>query len=175
MSSTSSQTAQAIPAVPGRRRQRRIPIIIAVGVAVVLLLGFLMVARASSHVNKVALASLPVGVTAVEARATHYNSTRHYVGTLRPALSSVTCAHAPKPYTFAYEQPRNAVDVVVKTLAANGFKDVAVDPAKNTVMTRWFDTGYRFREVNEIDNGPYREYYTDVFLRYRISLMKKGG
>jgi len=78
------QTAQAIPAVPGKRRQRRIPIIIAVGVAAVLLLGFLMVARAGSHVNKVALASLPVGVTAVEARATSFNSTRHYVGTLKP-------------------------------------------------------------------------------------------
>jgi len=84
MSSTNSQTAQAIPAVPGKRRQRRIPIIIAVGVAAVLLLGFLMVARAGAHVNKVALASLPVGVTAVEARATSFNSTRHYVGTLKP-------------------------------------------------------------------------------------------
>ena len=91
------------------------------------------------------------------------------------ALSSVACAHTPKPYTFAYEQPKNPVDVVVKTLAANGFKDVAVDPAKNTVMTRWFDTGYRFREVNAIDNGPYAEYYTDVFLRYRISLMNRNG
>jgi len=54
------------------------------GVAVILVLGFLMVARAGSQVNKVALASLPVGVTAVEARATSFNSTRHYVGTLRP-------------------------------------------------------------------------------------------
>jgi len=84
MSSTQSRAAQAIPAVPGTRRQQRVPIVIAVGVAVVLLLGFLMVARASSHVNKVALASLPVGVTAVEARATSFHSTRHYVGTLRP-------------------------------------------------------------------------------------------
>jgi hypothetical protein len=91
------------------------------------------------------------------------------------ALTGVACAHSPKPYTFTLEQPRNPVNVVVQTLAANGFKEVAVDPAKNTVTTRWFDTGYRFREISEIDNGPYREYYTDVFLRYRISLMNQNG
>ena len=91
------------------------------------------------------------------------------------ALTGVACAHSPKPYTFTLEQPSNPVDVVVHTLAANGFKEVAVDPAKSTVTTRWFDTGYRFREIGEIDNGPYREYYTDVFLRYRISLMNNNG
>jgi hypothetical protein len=91
------------------------------------------------------------------------------------ALSGVACAHSPKPYTFTLEQPRNAVDVVVQTLAANGFKDIAVDTSKNTITTRWFDTGYRFREINAIDNGPTREYYTDVFLRYRISLVDKNG
>jgi len=98
-----------------------------------------------------------------------------YPLTIVVALAGVACAHTPKPYTFNYEQPRDAVDVLVKALAANGFKEVAVDPAKNTILTRWFDTGYRFREVNEIDNGPYREYYTDVFLRYRISLMNNNG
>jgi hypothetical protein len=91
------------------------------------------------------------------------------------ALTGVACAHSPKPYTFTLEQSKNPVGVVVQTLAANGFKDVAVDSAKNSVTTRWFDTSYRFREINENDDGPYREYYTDVFLRYRISIMNKNG
>jgi hypothetical protein len=100
---------------------------------------------------------------------------RIYPFAITVALAGVACAHSPKPYSFTLEQPRNAVNLVVQTLAANGFKDVAVDPAKNTVTTRWFDTGYRFREINAIDNSPYPEYYTDVFLRYRISLMDKNG
>jgi len=84
MSSPETQTVQALPSAPEKRRRRRVPIFIAGGVVAVLLLGFLMVARAGARVNKVALESLPVGVTAVEARATFYNSTRHYVGTFRP-------------------------------------------------------------------------------------------
>ena len=100
---------------------------------------------------------------------------RIYPMAITLALAGVACAHSPQPYSFTLEQPRNAVDVVVKTLAANGFKEVAVDPSKTMVTTRWFDTGYRFRDINEIDNGPYREYYTDVFLRYRISLMTNNG
>ncbi len=84
MSSSPIETTQAHSSVPEKRRQRHVPIVIAVGVAIVLLFGFLMVARAGARVNKVALASLPVGVTVVEARATSYNSTRHYVGTFRP-------------------------------------------------------------------------------------------
>jgi hypothetical protein len=91
------------------------------------------------------------------------------------ALSSVACAHPPKPYSFTLEQPRSSTDVVVRILAANGFKDVEVDPAKNIITTRWFDTGYRFRDISDIDNGPKRDYYTDVFLRYRISLMNKDA
>ena len=100
---------------------------------------------------------------------------RIYPVAIAVALTGIACAHSPKPYSFTLEQPRNAVDVVVQTLAANGFKDVTVDPAKNTVTTRWFDTGYRFRATSEINNGPTRKYYTDVFLRYRISLMNENG
>ena len=100
---------------------------------------------------------------------------RIYPIAIAVALTGVACAHSPKPYTFTVEQPANPVDVVVQTLAANGFKDVAVNPAKTTVTTRWFDTGYRFREIGDIDNGPKREYYTDVFLRFRILLVNQNG
>ena len=39
---------------------------------------------------------------------------RIYPIAIAVALSSVACAHAPKAYTFAYEQPKYAVDAVVK-------------------------------------------------------------
>jgi hypothetical protein len=100
---------------------------------------------------------------------------RIYPIAIAVALTGVACAHSPKPYTFTLEQPRAPVDVVVQTLAANGFKEVVVDSAKNTVTTRWFDTGYRYRATNEINNGPTRRYYTDVFLRYKISLTNENG
>jgi membrane fusion protein, multidrug efflux system len=66
------------------RHPRRLPIFIVAGTAGVLVLGVLLVARASSHVNKVALAGLPKGVTVVEARAARYRPLRRYVGTVQP-------------------------------------------------------------------------------------------
>jgi RND family efflux transporter MFP subunit len=59
-------------------------VIIAAGVAAVLVLGLLMVARAGSRVNKVALVAMPMGVTAVEARAANFAPQRKYVGTMLP-------------------------------------------------------------------------------------------
>jgi hypothetical protein len=100
---------------------------------------------------------------------------RVYPIAIAVALSSFACAHPPKSYSFALEQPREAIDVVVKTFASNGLKDVAVDRSKGTITTRWFDTGYRFREIGDVDNGPHREYYTDVFLRYRVLLASVNG
>src|SRR4029077_7157154 len=43
-----------------------------------------LVARASSHVNKIALTALPRGVTVVEARTAQYRPRRRYVGTIQP-------------------------------------------------------------------------------------------
>jgi membrane fusion protein, multidrug efflux system len=65
-------------------RPARLPLIIVGGVTAVVVLGVLLVARASSHVNKVALASTPRGVTVVEARAASYRPLRRYVGTIEP-------------------------------------------------------------------------------------------
>lgn len=62
----------------------RIPIIIVSGAALVVVLGILLVAHATANVNRVALSSLPVGVTAVEAHRTQYTPARKYVGTLLP-------------------------------------------------------------------------------------------
>ena len=61
-----------------------IPYVIVVGVIAVMLVGGLMVYRAESRTNKVALASSPKPVTATPAKATMFRPTRVYIGTLRP-------------------------------------------------------------------------------------------
>src|SRR5581483_8260166 len=66
------------------RPRRRVPLLIGIATAVVVMLGVYLVARASSRVNKVALASEPKGVTTVAARAARYRPLRRYVGTIQP-------------------------------------------------------------------------------------------
>jgi RND family efflux transporter MFP subunit len=61
-----------------------VPLVIAAVTTVVVAVGLVLVARASSHVNKVALADAPKGVTVVEARAAQYRPARRYVGTIEP-------------------------------------------------------------------------------------------
>ena len=65
-------------------RRFKLPMVIAGGVAVVLLLGGVMVWRADARTNKVALASRPKPVTVVRSKAVMYRPTRTYVGTLQP-------------------------------------------------------------------------------------------
>jgi hypothetical protein len=40
------------------------------------------------------------------------------------------------------------------------------------MTSRWFDTGYRFREID--DNRPLN-FYTDIFLRHHISVKESAG
>lgn len=56
--------------------------------ASVVVLGTLLVSRASSRVNKVALAGQPKGVTVVEALAAQYRPSRRYVGTIQPWIEA---------------------------------------------------------------------------------------
>ncbi len=62
----------------------KLPLGIGAGVLAILLIGGLMIRRAESRTNKVALSSGPKPVTAVRAKATTYRPTRTYVGTLQP-------------------------------------------------------------------------------------------
>jgi hypothetical protein len=90
-------------------------------------------------------------------------------------LAGSACAHRPQSDSFTVAQSRNAVDVLLQTLAANGLKAVTVDRAHGTITTQWFDAGYRFRATNAINDGPTRKYDTDIFLRYRVSLVSQNG
>jgi RND family efflux transporter MFP subunit len=59
-------------------------VIIASGAVLIVLMGLLLVAHATANVNRVALSSLPVGVTAARVHRSQFAPTRQYVGTLLP-------------------------------------------------------------------------------------------
>jgi membrane fusion protein (multidrug efflux system) len=63
---------------------RKIPLAIALGAVVVLLLALLLVLHAESKTNKVSLAESSRPVSVITAQETSYRATRHYIGTLRP-------------------------------------------------------------------------------------------
>jgi RND family efflux transporter MFP subunit len=75
-------------AVPEARPRRIIPVIIAAGVVVLLVVGGLLVLRAESGVNKTALSSLPKPVTVVAAQEAKFRDQRAYVGSLRPWIEA---------------------------------------------------------------------------------------
>ncbi|HSS38542.1 MAG TPA: biotin/lipoyl-binding protein, partial [Polyangia bacterium] len=78
-------TADEAPKLP---TSRRLPLAIAAGTAGIVVIGVLLVARASSRVNDVALASTPKPVTVVAARAATYRPLRRYVGTIQPWIQA---------------------------------------------------------------------------------------
>ena len=88
------------------------------------------------------------------------------------AFGAMACAHKPKPYSFTTEQASDDVDLVVHTLVASGLQPATIDRKGGAVTTRWFDTGYRFRE-NDINSSI--DQYTDIFLRHRITIERSSG
>lgn len=65
-----------------------VPVVTVLGVAGVLGAGWLLVRRAESHVNGVALSAAARPVTVVAAQATSFRDSRAYVGTLRPWIEA---------------------------------------------------------------------------------------
>lgn len=68
--------------------KRRLGVIVIASCAAVLLAGFLLVARARSATNDIALAREPKRVTVVSAKAARYREQRRYVGTFEPLLEA---------------------------------------------------------------------------------------
>ena len=79
---------------------RKVQLVIAGAVALVLVLGALLFWRANARTNKVALASEPKGVTAVAASAAKWRPTRTYVGSIEPWIE----AKVGPQFTAAYVQ-----------------------------------------------------------------------
>lgn len=78
----------AVAAAGGAAGSRAIPVVIALGVAGVLAVGWLLIHRAASRVNQVALSSTAKPVTVVAAQATSFRDSRVYIGTLRPWIEA---------------------------------------------------------------------------------------
>ena len=76
----------------------RTPLLIAVGVAAILIGLGLLAWRARSRVNQVPLTAEPKGVTTVAVRAAQYRPQRRYVGTTAPWLE----ARVGPQFTAAY-------------------------------------------------------------------------
>jgi RND family efflux transporter MFP subunit len=68
--------------------RRVVPVALATGAALVLMVGGVLVHRAESRVNKVALASSAKPVTAIAAQETTFRESRTYIGTLRPWIEA---------------------------------------------------------------------------------------
>ena len=71
-----------------KAQSRKIPLVVAAGVAALLLVGALLYRRAQGNTNQVSLASTAKGVTAVRAVASKFRPTRRYIGTLEPWVAA---------------------------------------------------------------------------------------
>lgn len=80
-------TAGQAVALPARRLPL-LPLGIGAGVLAILAIGALMLWRADARTNKVALSSLPKGVTVVAARAAKFRARRTYIGSIEPWIAA---------------------------------------------------------------------------------------
>jgi len=85
---TTHTSAHEPKATPLPQARPWIPIGIGIAVLVLVALGALMVFRAESKTNKIALTDEPRPVSVIEARGTTYRASRTYVGTLEPWVAA---------------------------------------------------------------------------------------
>jgi hypothetical protein len=81
---------------------------------------------------------------------------------------SLACGAPQKPATFVTSAPlESGIDVVSRTLAANGFLTPAVDRQAGIVSTEWKDTGFLYGQVQ--GGGP-----ATIVRRFTVVLAPAG-
>jgi hypothetical protein len=89
---------------------------------------------------------------------------------LLAAVLGAGCAHPPRAFTFTTPAPGVAsVDRVAASLARQGHPVSAVDRRGSEVTTYWEDTGYRYRETDDLEDE------TTVFLRFHVDVRPASG
>lgn len=75
------------------------------------------------------------------------------------------CAHPPRPYVFnTSKQSGDPFAILASSLSRQGHRISAVDRGNAEIVTYWEDTGYKFRETDDL------EAQTTIFLRYRVQV-----
>jgi hypothetical protein len=78
-------------------------------------------------------------------------------------LGASACGHTPRAYTFEAAQPAGqALDLLARSLQADGHKISRVDQKQGEIVTYWEDTRYRWRETEDLEHD------TTIFLRYHV-------
>jgi hypothetical protein len=89
---------------------------------------------------------------------------------LLAAVLGMGCAHPPRAFTFTTPAPGSAtVDRVAASLARQGHSVSAVDRRGSEVTTYWEDTGYRYRETDDLEDE------TTIFLRFHVDVRPATG
>jgi hypothetical protein len=84
-------------------------------------------------------------------------------------LGLAACGHSPRPYTFDTPRPNGeALDLLARGLQQDGHQISRVDKQRGEIVTYWENTGYRFRETDDL------EHETTIFLRYHVSVAGTG-
>lgn len=86
-------------------------------------------------------------------------------------LLGAGCAHPPRAYTFTTPSAAapTTFDRVAVSLAKQGHPVSGVDRHSAEITTYWEDTGYRYRETDDLEDE------TTIFLRYHVDVRPMNG